>query len=420
MEYIINNVVYQQKNSAAPTVPSNYFFNIGVYSDVTLDAYIVWPFFFASHSIFLSRANGFDFSQSFTTQQDLQQVFPFGIYHFQIDVLLANPPPFAFTSWRDIGYQADHFTTSIPVITNYNKLYGFDSTKDFTVTFNSFTPDKDTTGFTIFDIWDDGHHLVFSSGDLDHSVTSLVIPANKLAPNHNYTFELDFSDRLGAATPTFGDVTQQGFDVRTDGSFITGANKADDLSGSAKKDDPFLAAAQKAVDGNWNKVDTLAHDIMAAFGTVSTTVLDKDDPKTAVDEGHHFNLVGQKDFLNESVSLVKALDVNYAKTTTQNWTNADQLKIVVDGGPNPNLPKGPIAIATFDADHHYQTDLSLAHAAIFLGYGVGGFYMLDQNAQDDPKTAVNEGEAQVHFRAFDERVVNGVTTAELYYTIGLI
>lgn len=51
----------------------------------------------------------------------------------------------------------------------------------------------------------------------------MTIPANTLLPNTQYGFELDFSDRLNGLDAANGVFTQQGFDVRTDGTFTTGA-----------------------------------------------------------------------------------------------------------------------------------------------------------------------------------------------------
>jgi hypothetical protein len=94
----------------------------------------------------------------------------------------------------------------------------------FTVSFNSFTADaKASEGFTFFTIHDPvTNAIVFDAGFLAPSTASVIIPANTLAPNKLYDFELDFSNRLNGFDQANGVFTEQGFDVRTDGSFTTG------------------------------------------------------------------------------------------------------------------------------------------------------------------------------------------------------
>ena len=52
-----------------------------------------------------------------------------------------------------------------------------------------------------------------------------MIPGDVLSPSTKYSFELDFSDRLnGAYDPIGNSFSEQGFDLRTDGSFTTRAS----------------------------------------------------------------------------------------------------------------------------------------------------------------------------------------------------
>jgi hypothetical protein len=60
------------------------------------------------------------------------------------------------------------------------------------------------------------NQVVFQSSFQSPSSTATLIAAHTLAPNTQYNFELDFSDRLVVGSTT------QGFDMRTDGSFTTG------------------------------------------------------------------------------------------------------------------------------------------------------------------------------------------------------
>ncbi|MGH7037615.1 MAG: PEP-CTERM sorting domain-containing protein, partial [Stellaceae bacterium] len=65
--------------------------------------------------------------------------------------------------------------------------------------------------------------IVFTNGFQSPSSTSTTIPANTLAPNTAYDFELNFDNRITGFDSTDGTFIQQEFDMRTDGSFMTGS-----------------------------------------------------------------------------------------------------------------------------------------------------------------------------------------------------
>ena len=63
---------------------------------------------------------------------------------------------------------------------------------------------------------------VWTDGFLSPSTTSVTIPAGTLTPGTQYTYELDYSDRLdGGFNEDLQSYSDQGFDVRTDGAFST-------------------------------------------------------------------------------------------------------------------------------------------------------------------------------------------------------
>ena len=64
---------------------------------------------------------------------------------------------------------------------------------------------------------------VFSDNFLNPSTTSSLILAGTLLPGTDYVYELDFSNRLDGFDFVNNTFTTQGFDLRTDGAFTTGA-----------------------------------------------------------------------------------------------------------------------------------------------------------------------------------------------------
>jgi hypothetical protein len=126
-----------------------------------------------------------------------------------------------------INYTHDYFTTAIPYLTNYNSLNGLNPAQDFTVDFNSFTPNSHVSeGFTFLTITDASTGAaVFTDDFQDPTSTDALILAETLLPGTTYDYELDFSDRLNGYDWRDASFTVQGFDLRTDGSFTTGGSE---------------------------------------------------------------------------------------------------------------------------------------------------------------------------------------------------
>jgi hypothetical protein len=110
-------------------------------------------------------------------------------------------------------------------VTNFSSLSGLDPAGAFTVDYPAFMPDPHVTeGFTFFTVFNRTTGAeVFGDEFQSPSSTSATIPAGTLAPNTAYDYELDFSDRLDGSDPANGTFTEQGFDMRADGSFTTGS-----------------------------------------------------------------------------------------------------------------------------------------------------------------------------------------------------
>lgn len=220
---IFNNTSYSQTSAAAPTTPTGYFFDIGGSMQNAGDfdgATTTYP---GAGSPANLPINGLFFgigTPLYPTLTALHVDYPFGTYS-----ITATNSGTSATQTGAFNYTAEHFTSDIPTLTpsTFTGLQGLDPTAGFTISFNSFTPDPLTTGITFFSIHDPSNTIVFNGGFMSPSTTSVFVPANTLLANTNYSWELDFSDRLTGFDKVNGTNTQQGFDVRTDGAFTTGA-----------------------------------------------------------------------------------------------------------------------------------------------------------------------------------------------------
>jgi hypothetical protein len=157
----------------------------------------------------------FGIGPSFATQADMNTAIPFGDYVYSATG--------ATSAMATLDYTGDAFTSAIPALdaASFNALNGLDTSMALTIGFNPFTVNPSASqGFTFFTIFTNTGS-VFFDGFLAPGTTSLVLPANTLSANTTYGFELDFSDRTNGVNG--GISTLVGSDVRTDGTFTTGA-----------------------------------------------------------------------------------------------------------------------------------------------------------------------------------------------------
>ncbi|MCK1554440.1 cadherin-like domain-containing protein [Bradyrhizobium sp. 177] len=267
--YIYDNTVFDQTSDTAPLLPWFYFFSIGATFLAAGDysaASASYPGPGSPQTLGLIAPTTFDFgSPAFTSLSNLQAAYPFGAYTV---TAVGNQ----ISSTSSVSYQANYFTGAIPFVTNYSGLNGFNPANDFTVHYSSFTPDAHaTTGFTFLTIWNASTHQVAFQDDFQSSSsTTALIPANTLSPNTNYTFELDFSDRL-----TVGSTTQ-GFDMRTDGSFTTGPIVQTNHP-------PVVDAVHSNVTGSISVFNNTSNGLAyhSADGSIAFTDADVNDRPTA-------------------------------------------------------------------------------------------------------------------------------------------
>ena len=94
---------------------------------------------------------------------------------------------------------------------------------DVHVGFSPFTVDPGATeAFIFFTVRDNASQsIVFDAGFLPPTTTGETIPAHTLVPNHSYTYEVIFSDRVEVPSPGAVFNAELGFDLRTTGVFAT-------------------------------------------------------------------------------------------------------------------------------------------------------------------------------------------------------
>jgi hypothetical protein len=220
---IFKNNVYTQTSGAAPTTPVGFFADVELQSAGAGDfnsVVVTYPGPASPTNVPQATPTFFSYGPSFATAAAMNAAIPFGTYNY----LATNTSPVVSQAGQLI-YSTDAFTSAIPALsaTTFGALNGLNVVNALTVSFNSFTPNASASqGFTFFSIFDGTGNVVFSDGFLDPSTTSLLLPAGILLANGNYSFELDFSDRINGLDPSSSAFTTIGSDVRTDGTFTTG------------------------------------------------------------------------------------------------------------------------------------------------------------------------------------------------------
>jgi len=219
---IYDNTEYTQTSNSPPSTPPFYFFSIGATFQTMGDYTSATATYLGPGSPQTLPATGptsFNFQTAgYPSLSALHAIYPFGPY-----TITASGP--AGTEVSKIFYSADYFTSTTPYLTNFSSLSGLNPATAVTVNYPAFTPNANTnlglTFFTIFNATTGA--VVYGNEFLSPSSTSSTIPANTLAANTTYEFDLDYSSRLTGNDTADGTSTIQGFEVRTDGTFTTGA-----------------------------------------------------------------------------------------------------------------------------------------------------------------------------------------------------
>jgi len=142
-----------------------------------------------------------------------QADYPDGSYHFH----LTDSANASHTQDESVDSSIAAPPTSIPALTaaSFNGLQGMDSTKSFTVNFNTFTG-ANADALIFFGVTNSSGSTILFDG-LQPNVTQDTIAANVLQPGQQYNFLLFFSN-VAITADNNGEVLQ---DNRTAGSFTT-------------------------------------------------------------------------------------------------------------------------------------------------------------------------------------------------------
>jgi hypothetical protein len=156
-----------------------------------------------------------EFSASNSSFSTLQSLFPAGDYVFG---LAAGSQP---ATSIGIDYVGGAYSNT-PFITNFSALQGLNASKSFTVDLNTYVPGSVATASSIFfTISNSSGTVVFDSGGLSDTTTSIIIPAGTLAAGGSFTFDLLFDNRISGVDFINELPVTQFYDTHTDGSFTT-------------------------------------------------------------------------------------------------------------------------------------------------------------------------------------------------------
>jgi hypothetical protein len=221
-EFDIGFNVQSTQTAAGVSAPNAFYFSARVQQDANAynQASLAYPGPGSPQALtLLSGGTLFNFeTSSFSTKAALDTAYPFGTYTASVTNTTSGA-----TNTDTINYTQTAYTSSTPALTQatYLGLQGLNASKSFTFNFNAQTPnplaDAPYTFLTIFG--PNGFSLSVGSF-LPPGTTSVTLPANALMPDTQYSFDLDFSDRIVGSSTTS---TFTLFDVRTDGAFTTAA-----------------------------------------------------------------------------------------------------------------------------------------------------------------------------------------------------
>ncbi len=154
----------------------------------------------------------------YSTQAAMDADFPTGIYQFAASNTTG-------TDTTIFAYASDDYPQSLPYLTgtDYTDLQGANSAAPFDFHFSPYvTGSQANSSFLFFTIFDTTTSTqAYNAGFLSSTTTGLTLPANTLQPNHNYTYEVIFSNRDLVSSPGAVFDAQIGFDLRTQGNFTT-------------------------------------------------------------------------------------------------------------------------------------------------------------------------------------------------------
>lgn len=157
----------------------------------------------------------FSFSAAFTTKAELDTNFPSGTYTMTIDT--ANQG----TLMPALALPADDYPVDAPQIVNFDAAQMVQPGADFLLQWSSFTGGtvNDLVSFEVRD--DQGNEVQGSSGDLDGTATSALIPAGTLQTGTTYQASVFFAKLTTDTNSIPGATGLAGFFKQTTFSLVT-------------------------------------------------------------------------------------------------------------------------------------------------------------------------------------------------------
>ena len=211
------NLTYSQTGNGNTTTPTGAFFSIDLHSTGAGDftsATMTFPGPSSPLSLPVQTPTDFHFQTGlFATKAAMDAAFPLGTYRF-------NTTPAATTS---LAFPADDFPLGAPFLTgtDFISLQGMNPASPFTFHLSPYVAGPTATeSFIFLTIFDATlNSTVFSQNFLPRTTTSVTLPASTLAFGHNFTYELDYSNRDVVPTPNTTFPATIGFEQRTTGRF---------------------------------------------------------------------------------------------------------------------------------------------------------------------------------------------------------
>lgn len=167
-------------------------------------------------------ASVYEYSPDFyTSKAAMDTAFPKGTYS-----LTANNDATSDHATTMFDYTADAYPQSQPYLTGttFSDVHGMNPAAAFNFQFSPYVKDATTNDaelfFTIFDAATGD--VVFGAEFQPDTTTGVTLPANTLLPNHDYNYDLDFSDRVFVTSNGASNPAVLAFDTRTDALFTTG------------------------------------------------------------------------------------------------------------------------------------------------------------------------------------------------------
>jgi hypothetical protein len=156
----------------------------------------------------------------FANQAAMDAAFPIGTYAFAATNASG-------TDSASYNYTGDLFPLTRPYLdgSSFTDLRTFNTQLPLTLQFSPFVPHRSASPTHIFfSIFDPAASTVaFAANFLPATTTNLTLPAGTLQPEHNYIFQLDFSDRQVVPSPGATFNAQLGFGLQTSAQFRTAA-----------------------------------------------------------------------------------------------------------------------------------------------------------------------------------------------------